>query len=171
MKDLLVSVEEYLSTSFDPDCEYVDGILVERNVGERDHSFWQIELGAFLSARRRALGIYAFTEFRIQVRPTRFRIPDLTVVAGEWPKDRVLKMPPFLVVEIWSPDDKPSEMQSKVRDYRGFGIPYILVIYPDELRFVLYTADGEQELRDGVLRTQDPTIEIPLLEIHAGFGN
>jgi Uma2 family endonuclease len=168
MKDLLVSVEEYLSTSFDPDCEYVDGILVGRNVGERDHSYWQIELGAFLSARK-SLGIYAFTGWRMQVRPTRFRIPDLTVVAGEWPKDRVLKQPPFLVIEIWSPDDKPTEMQGKIRDYRELGIPYILVIYPDEPRFVLYTKDSERELEDGVLRTKNPAIEIPLLEIYNQF--
>ncbi len=30
----LVSVDEYLRTSYRPDCDYVDGILVERNVGE-----------------------------------------------------------------------------------------------------------------------------------------
>jgi hypothetical protein len=34
----LVSVEEYLHTSYDPDCDYVDGEIVERNVGELDHS-------------------------------------------------------------------------------------------------------------------------------------
>jgi hypothetical protein len=35
----LVSVEEYLRTSFpDADREYVDGRIVERNVGEVDHS-------------------------------------------------------------------------------------------------------------------------------------
>jgi len=30
----LVSLEEYLSTSYDPDCDYVDGAVLERNVGE-----------------------------------------------------------------------------------------------------------------------------------------
>ena len=35
----LVSAEEYLRTSFDgPDREYVDGEIVERNVGENQHS-------------------------------------------------------------------------------------------------------------------------------------
>jgi hypothetical protein len=29
----LVSVDEYLSTSYDPDCDYVDGVVEERNVG------------------------------------------------------------------------------------------------------------------------------------------
>ena len=33
-----ISVEDYLSTSYRPDCEYVDGVLLERNLGEFDHS-------------------------------------------------------------------------------------------------------------------------------------
>ncbi len=34
----LISVEEYLATSYRPDCDYVDGEVVERNLGEWDHS-------------------------------------------------------------------------------------------------------------------------------------
>ena len=34
----LVSVREYLSTSYRPDCDYIDGVVLERNVGEKDHS-------------------------------------------------------------------------------------------------------------------------------------
>ena len=30
-----ISVSEYLSTSYRPDCDYVDEVIVERNVGER----------------------------------------------------------------------------------------------------------------------------------------
>jgi len=167
MKDLLVSVEEYLSTSFDPDCEYIDGIIVERNVGEFIHGIWQLKLGSYLDARGKIWGIYTVPAWRMRVKPTRFRIPDITVVVGDRPKDPVLQQAPFLVVEIWSPEDKPSEWQTKLRDYRNLGIPYILVIYPDEPRFVLYTQDSEEELKDGMLRTKNPVIEVPLLEIHA----
>jgi hypothetical protein len=34
-----IAVEEYLATSYRPDCDYVDGAIEERNVGEFDHSF------------------------------------------------------------------------------------------------------------------------------------
>jgi len=34
----LISVEKYLRTSYRPDCDYVDGEVLERNVGEKDHS-------------------------------------------------------------------------------------------------------------------------------------
>ena len=33
----LVSIHEYLNTSYRPDCDYVDGAVLERNVGEYDH--------------------------------------------------------------------------------------------------------------------------------------
>ena len=36
-----VSVEEYLRTSYEPEMEYVDGQLVDRHVGEYDHSLMQ----------------------------------------------------------------------------------------------------------------------------------
>ena len=36
--ETLISVEEYLSTSYDPDVEYVDGVLVERNAGDWLHT-------------------------------------------------------------------------------------------------------------------------------------
>ena len=40
----LVPLAEYLVTSYDPDVEYVDGVLAERNVGEWLHSFIQSNL-------------------------------------------------------------------------------------------------------------------------------
>jgi hypothetical protein len=47
----LISVEEYLRTSYRPDCDYVDGEVVERNVGEKDHSSLQKRIILYLGAR------------------------------------------------------------------------------------------------------------------------
>ena len=40
----LIPIEEYMHTSYSPDCEYIDGIIVERNVGLGRHSFTQARL-------------------------------------------------------------------------------------------------------------------------------
>ena len=37
-----ITVEEYLNTAYDPDMEYVDGVLVERNVGDWLHALVQV---------------------------------------------------------------------------------------------------------------------------------
>ena len=38
----LVSVEEYLNSDYQPDCDYVDGVLEERNLGEYNHGRLQM---------------------------------------------------------------------------------------------------------------------------------
>ena len=53
----LMSIREYLSTSFRPDCDYVDGEIVERNVGEYDHSRLQGAIIFHLFERRKEWGI------------------------------------------------------------------------------------------------------------------
>ena len=58
----LVSVSEYLSTSYRPDCDYVDGVVLERNLGEYDHGRLQGELLAYFHARRGEWGIRAVPE-------------------------------------------------------------------------------------------------------------
>jgi len=48
---ILISMEEYLDTAYSPDREYVDGRIVERNLGERDHSRPQRKLIGFFFER------------------------------------------------------------------------------------------------------------------------
>lgn len=48
-----VSVSEYLETSYRPDCEYLEGDLLERNVGEWDHSRLQTLLSRYLVNREK----------------------------------------------------------------------------------------------------------------------
>jgi len=162
----LISVEEYLRTSFqDGDREYVDGEIVERNLGEKSHSKTQGELILFFRFTRSAYRTYAFPEQRVQVSPRRFRVPDVCVYLGAEPDEEVFTTPPFLVVEILSPDDRASEMQEKISDYLGFGTPQVWVIDPRLKRGWVYTAEGSREAKDGVLRTSDPEIALPLADL------
>jgi hypothetical protein len=46
-----ISLEEYLKTRYEPDCEYVDGVLEERNVGRHRHSRTQARLAVWLSSK------------------------------------------------------------------------------------------------------------------------
>jgi len=85
----LVSLEEYLSTSYRPDCDYVDGVVLERNLGEKDHSKLQGALLGYLYRRRKEWGIHVFPEQQVQVGRTRFRVPDLCIVAGAEPDEQI----------------------------------------------------------------------------------
>jgi len=39
----MISVQEYLATSYRPDCDYVDGRVEERNLGEYNHAKLQAQ--------------------------------------------------------------------------------------------------------------------------------
>ena len=83
-----VPLSEYLETVYRPDCEYLDGELLERNVGEWDHSRLQASLTGYLFAREKHYGIVVATEQRVQVKATRFRVPDILVLIGRRPQAR-----------------------------------------------------------------------------------
>lgn len=161
----LVSVEEYLKTSYRPDCDYIDGEVRERNTGERDHSRMQALLVAYFVAREKKLGISVFPEQRVQVKPTRFRIPDLCVVLG-FPDEQIFRKPPFLCIEILSPGDTVQALQDRIDDYLSFGVPYVWVVNPQSLRGWIYTNEGAHEAKEGVLRTANPEITLPLKEVN-----
>ena len=160
----LVSVEEYLRTSYRPDCDYVDGEIVERNLGELDHSDLQGEIITYFRTRLRKSGAYAYPEQRVQVSPTRFRIPDVCVLTSK-PTEQVFRTPPFIAIEILSKDDRISQMQERIDDYLKFGVRYVWLIDPRTHRAWVHTKDGAHEAKDSILRTEDPAIELPLPEI------
>jgi hypothetical protein len=58
----MLSISEYLSTSYRPDQELIDGQLMERNVGEYDHSNLQGALIAWLTNRQRKWNIRVLPE-------------------------------------------------------------------------------------------------------------
>jgi Uma2 family endonuclease len=112
----LVSVEEYLGTAFEgADREYVYGRVLERNAGEIDHADWQSGILTFL--RTRYPQFWSAVEVRVQVAPTRFRVPDVCLVTGSRPQGRYVAVPPLVVVEVLSPDDRASDLQEKIEDF------------------------------------------------------
>lgn len=163
---LQVSEQEYLTTSYEPDCEYDEGVLLERNVGERSHSILEGEaFGFFRDLRKRRRVVQAFVEQRIRVAARKYRVPDVCVYKEPAPRDRIFSTPPFIVIEILSPDDRMSRVRQKIDEYLAFGVAYVWVIDPDTRRADVYTASGFHEAKDGVLRTEDPAIEVPLAEL------
>src|SRR6266851_5267753 len=166
----LVSVEEYLSTTYHPDREYVAGVVLERNVGEREHGKLQAALAAYCFLRRKQWGMNVYTETRVQVSPDNFRIPDLCLVAEPEPEESYLTRPPFLCIEILSNDDRVLPLQEKIREYLDFGVRYVWIVNPLTLDATVYTREGIFEAKDGILKTQDPEIVVPLRELFSDAG-
>lgn len=167
---VLMSVEEYLHTSFDgPDRDYVDGEVIERNTGELPHAILQGELVRRLGSLGSSLGLRVLPEIRIQVAPTRFRVADVAVWREGPIGQRLPTVPPFLVVEILSPEDRLVRLQPKIKEYVAHGVEWVWVIDPDERRALSYSpADPGGTLVD-VLRTQNPDLTVPLANLLAAL--
>jgi Uma2 family endonuclease len=165
----MISVDEYLRTAYRPDCDYVDGEVLERNVGEKDYSDLQSELVHYFRTRRRQWKVYAYAEQRVQVSARRLRVPDICVYVGTAPNEQVFRTPPFTCIEVVSPEDRMERMQERIDDYLRFGVQYVWVIHPRTRRAWVHTKDGVHEAKDGILRTENPALTVPLAEIFAGM--
>ena len=125
-----ISVEEYLQTSFRPDCDYVEGEVQERNLGEQWHGLIQSMIAVIFKVRRHEWGLRSITEQRIEVAPNRFRIPDVCVVRSDEPLTGVLRTAPLLCVEVLSPEDRFSRTLERVQEYTRMGVPHVWIIDP-----------------------------------------
>jgi Uma2 family endonuclease len=126
-----VTVEEYLCSSFEPDAEYEDGRIVERPAGEYDHSDWQKAIVVWFEQQAKASQIRVCPELRVQVAPTCFLVPDVTLLDRNQPIEQIVTHPPVAVFEILSPTDTLKRVMAKCGRYEAMGIRTILVIDPD----------------------------------------
>lgn len=161
----LVPVEQYLQTHYpDGDRDYVDGRILERNLGEIDHGDLQTSIAYYL---RSGYGsrFWIAVEVRLQVSRSRFRVPDIVVVGGPRPEGRIITTPPLPVIEVLSREDRAEDIQERLDDFLGFGVRFVWVVNPRTRRGWIHTAEGSREPKDGVLRTAEPAVEVPLGEL------
>jgi len=141
----LMSVEEYLHTTFDgADREYLDGEVIERNMGNKSHSAVQGEFFFQFRLQRNRTGLIALPELRHRLGERRFRIPDIAVFEGE-PATEIPELPPLVAIEILSPDDRIGYIIPKLEEYRAWGVKHIWIADPEDRKFFTYSEDGLHE--------------------------
>lgn len=141
MPATLISVQQYLQTSYHPDCDYVDGELEERNVGELTHNKMQRALIAWFLAHMTEWKIEPYQEQCIQVSSSRYRVCD-TVLLQPGIEEEVTITPPLLCIEIMSPDDRISRAKNVLADYAAMGVAQSWLIDPLRREAFVYDAQG-----------------------------
>jgi len=151
----LVSAEEYLGSSYWPDMEYVDGVLVERGMPTFAHGLLQMILIQYLGRFQNALGFRPVPEVRTQiVERSRYRIPDIMLCPVPLPPGKIMATIPWAIIEILSPDDRMPAQLDRFRDYQQIGIRHILLLDPERLVAFRFE-DGS------LLRTQFTSLDLP----------
>ena len=158
----LVPLAEYLTTAYDPDVEYVDGVLVERNVGDWLHSLIQRNL--IVALTRKYPHLFAVPELRSRTKETRYRLPDVSVLLSP-PGTRFLLNAAHIAIEILSEDDRMSQVLEILAEYEAAGIAQIWLVDPRLDLLSVYSAGNLGRVE--ILTTPDG-IELTRGDVFAG---
>jgi Uma2 family endonuclease len=161
----LVSIEEYLSSSYEPDCDYVDGVLEERNLGEYDHSNLQAALVTYLRIRARLWKVHVVVEQRIRVSATRVRVPDVCVILRDRQIEQVPTKPPLVCIEVLSPKDRWPRVEKRIEDFLAMGVERVWVFDPKKGEVFEYARGGRRKVVEDLLEA--PPVSIRISELMA----
>jgi len=144
----LVPLEEYLSRSGKPICEYIDGVLRPKPAPTTLHGLIEFLVVTIL----RQQGVDALAEVWVKLSNTRVLVPD--VIAAPNIQDPYPTEPVTLCVEIRSPGDPLSTAFAKYEEYRSWGVPHCWVIDPVKQTEWDYHSESDpvRVERDGALR-------------------
>ena len=158
----LISIDEYLRTSYHPDADFVDGQIEERNLGEFEHARLQTAIAAWFFNREKGWNIYSVVEQRIRVAPTRVRICDVCLISRDAPRGPVTQTPPLACIEILSPEDRLPRAAKVMQDYANMGVQNLWLLDPiDRIAFV-YTAEAQFKIVEDRLTIPNTPIHLDL---------
>lgn len=141
----LLTIEEYLHTSYKPDLHFVDGEVEERNVGEYDHAKIQTLISFLFTQNEAEWQTDALVEQRIRIGSSRVRVCDVTVLRVDAPYEPVITTPPLICIEILSLEDRLTRAEKVLADYFALGVPNIWLIDPTQRTAFTYNSSGLHE--------------------------
>ena len=142
------ATEEDLSKPHGRRCELIDGVLVEKPVGDRE------SLLAHYLGRRLGdivdpddLGVILGADGYFRLGEKQLRAPDASFTPwsafpqeGETPADAYWSVAPALAVEVLSPDNTVAEMDRKIGEFFAEGTKLFWVIDPESKSAKVYTS-------------------------------
>jgi Uma2 family endonuclease len=166
----LLTMAEYLQTSFRPDCDFVDGRVEERTLGETEHGLLQMEVGFWFRSRRAEWKVRVISELRTRVGASRVRIPDITVAYDDAAmSEQVRVTPPLIAIEILSPQDRLPRVLERLEDFWKMGIRNVWLLDSAERAAFVYSDAGLKRVETGKLEVQQTPIYLDLLQVFAGL--
>ena len=125
-----VSLQEYLESDYEPECELVSGALLPKPLGTLEHREMERWLLRLLERYEQAGLSRAVHELSIRYGDD-VRVPDLVFVQPDARFEGGIMMdPPLLCVEILSPSQRLSSLFAKCETYHAWGVPYCWAVDP-----------------------------------------
>jgi Uma2 family endonuclease len=166
---VLLSIDEYLRTSFHPDADFVDGAIEERNLGEYEHSKIQTLIAVIFTINQEAWHTNAVVEQRIRITENRVRVCDVAVLRADAPRESVTKTPPLICIEVMSPEDRLYRAKEVLSDYLAMGVQNIWLIDPIRRAAFTFDASGLHEADPTRLVVANSPIHLDLTQAFAAI--
>jgi Uma2 family endonuclease len=142
---LLMSEEEFLQTSFDPEVDFVNGEIWERGMGSKDHASWQLAIAMWFQNHSREWGIKVYPELTIKVnKDGDYLIADVAVLDKSDDSEKYPTKPPIAVFEVRSPDQAMDKHYKKFKLYAEMGVENIWFVDPEDEIFKRWMNDELQ---------------------------
>jgi Uma2 family endonuclease len=164
-----VSEEEYLRTSYRPDCDYVQGRVEERNVGEFEHSRVQFMLVRIFGNQEREWKVVTAPECRLQVGPKRYRVPDVMVLRRGQKVKRIVREAPLICIEVLSPEDTWARIRERLDEYLAMGVEHVWCFEPESREVRRYTPSGFDKVTAAELTVEGTAIRVEIAEVFSGL--
>jgi Uma2 family endonuclease len=161
--------QEYLRTVFHPDCEFVEGRIEVRNVGEYEHSRVQKALLRIFLANEKTWGVECVQECRLQVAPSHFRIPDSAVLRRGPKYSGIIHDAPLICVEVLSPEDTWSRMRVRLDEYLAMGVEHVWCFDPEAREARRYTVTGFERVTEPELTVPGTAIRVNVAEVFSAL--
>ena len=142
----MVPLEEYLRTSYEPDCEWVNGVVKQRGMPDGYHGYFQSFFLVYFQGFKETLR--ALLQVRIEISPRTWRVPEVMVISAD---ARFLPLPtetPLVCIEILSPDDRVSDLQQKIDDYVARGVGAIWILDPRRRTMSIADSHGTHRVQE-----------------------
>ena len=142
------ATEEDLLRAPKPICELIDGVLVEKPMGDRESllaNYLSRRLGDIVDPND--LGVLLGADGYFRLGGKQLRAPDASFTPwsafpqeGEIPTEAYWSVAPALAVEVLSPDNTDAEMDRKIGEFFAAGTNLFWVIDPDTKSAKVYTS-------------------------------
>jgi Uma2 family endonuclease len=160
-----LSVEQYLRSSIRPDCDFVDGQVEERNVGEFEHAWLQKALMRIFLPQEEQWGVSLVQECRLQISESRFRVPDSMILKRGKTYRGVLHEAPLVCIEVLSPEDSWMKLRERLDDYLAIGVEHVWCFEPEAREARRYTANGFDRVTEPELIVPGTSIRVNIAAV------
>jgi Uma2 family endonuclease len=127
-----ITLESFLRRDYENEreCEYVDGMLIERTGGDTLHGLMHVEVASSLYSKVRDRRWDCLMSYSVQTSPTRIRVPDIVITPDRLRED-IRKTPPLLCIEILAPEDRLPVLLPRLDEFVAMDVdPYLAVRAP-----------------------------------------